>query len=356
MKVTILDRYIGKQVLLSVVFTLLVLVGLRTLFSLLDEAGKMGEGSYQFADALYYVLLLIPGRVYEFFPMAMLIGGLSALGNMSAQNELTVMRAAGVKTIRIVGSALKVTIILMVFVFACGEWVAPVSSQSALQHRAEALSENTIKRSNRGTWARSGDDFLHIQSIVNDTRLQNVSLFRFDDNAKLVSFISANQAEYKAGSWVFQNGIEQTPDDEKLKQSSFDEMVWQGDLQPKHIAVLQVEPESLNLSGLDEYREYLEKNQLDSRRYQLEYWRKLAQPVSLVVMIILASSFIFGPMRSVSMGARLMTGIVVGFGFHIFNNFFGPISLVYHFPPTMGAFIPVFIFGSLAFYLLHRAK
>jgi lipopolysaccharide export system permease protein len=61
-------------------------------------------------------------------------------------------------------------------------------------------------------------------------------------------------------------------------------------------------------------------------------------------------------MRSVSMGARLMTGIVVGFGFHIFNNFFGPMSLIYHLPPMIGAFMPILVFAVLSGYLLKRAS
>jgi lipopolysaccharide export system permease protein len=119
---------------------------------------------------------------------------------------------------------------------------------------------------------------------------------------------------------------------------------------------LTIEPEMLNLSGLYEYQRYLEKNQLDNRLYQLEFWRKLAQPLSLVVMIVLASSFVFGPMRSVSMGARLMTGIVVGFGFHIVNNFFGPMSLIYNLPAVLGATMPIVVFALLSAYLLKRAR
>ncbi len=356
MRLSILDKYIGKQVLQSVLYTLLILIGLRTLFTLLDEAGKMGQGTYQFADALYYSFLLVPARLYEFFPMAVLIGGLSALGVLAGQNELTVMRAAGIRTMTIVGSAVKATILLMILVFAIGEWVSPTASSSAQQGRAASLSGNNLQASGRGVWARSGNDILHIKGVINQSNLKDVTLFRRDEQANITDFIMASNVFFRSDQWVFENAQHYRPDGQQIAQSSGAEFIWQGELQPKHIDVLTVEPESLNLGGLMEYQAYLEKNQLDGRPYELEFWRKLAQPLSLIVMIVLASSFIFGPMRSVSMGARLMTGIVVGFSFHIFNNFFGPISLVYQLPPFLGAIMPIALFAVLSGYLLQRAK
>jgi|JYMV01.1.fsa_nt_gi lipopolysaccharide export system permease protein len=353
---SILDRYIGKQVLLSISLTLLVLIGLRTLFTLLDEAGKVGEGVYQFADAIYYSLLLIPSRIYEFFPMAVLIGGLSALGNMAAQNELTVMRAAGIKTIGIVASTIKATAILMVLVFVIGEWVSPISSVTAQQERAAAISGNQIKTSAKGVWARSGQDILHIKKVISDHALSGVTLFQMDDKAKIKQMVTAQKVTYRQSFWVYHKPTIRVHQNDKVLQQRPEEFVWDGELKPQHVEVLTVEPEMLDLKGLREYQQYLDSNQLDSRHYQLAFWRKLTQPLSLVVMMVLASSFIFGPMRSVSMGARLMSGIVVGFSFHIVNNFFGPISLVYQFPPFLGALMPVVLFAVLSAYLLKRAR
>lgn len=361
---SILDRYLGKQVLLSISLTLLVLIGLRTLFTLLDEAGKVGEGVYQFADALYYSLLLVPSRIYEFFPMAVLIGGLSALGNMAAQNELTVMRAAGIKTFGIVLSTLKAIALLMVLVFAIGEWLSPMTSVKAQQERAAAISGNQIKTSAKGVWARSGQDILHIKKVISDNALSGVTLFQMDEKAKIKQLISAQNVTYQQSSWVFQQPTIRAHQTDKVSQQLSqqvsqrqpEQFVWHGELKPQHVEVLTVEPEMLDLKGLREYQQYLDSNQLDSRHYQLAFWRKLTQPLTLVVMMVLASSFIFGPMRSVSMGARLMSGIVVGFSFHIVNNFFGPISLVYQFPPFLGALMPVVLFAVLSAYLLKRAR
>ena len=44
---------------------------------------------------LLFVLLTLPGHIYELFPVAVLIGTIVALVQMAAHSELTVYRASG---------------------------------------------------------------------------------------------------------------------------------------------------------------------------------------------------------------------------------------------------------------------
>ena len=71
-------------------------------------------------------------------------------------------------------------------------------------------------------------------------------------------------------------------------------------------------------------------------------------------MMLMALSFIFGPLRSVTMGARILSGVIAGFTFYIASEFFGPLSLVYGFPPAVGAIAPSFVALGIALLLLRR--
>jgi lipopolysaccharide export system permease protein len=115
-----------------------------------------------------------------------------------------------------------------------------------------------------------------------------------------------------------------------------------------------VKPEALSIRGLTEYIAYLENSSQNTERYQLARWRKIFQPISVAVMLLMALSFIFGPLRNASMGARIMLGVLTGFGFFITNEVFGPLSLVYNFPPLIGALLPSVIFLIAAGQLLLR--
>lgn len=64
----------------------------------------------------------------------------------------------------------------------------------------------------------------------------------------------------------------------------------------------------------------------DPGRYQLNMWSKIFQPLSVAVMMLMALSFIFGPLRSVPMGVRVVTGISFGFIFYVLDQIFGPLT------------------------------
>ena len=105
---------------------------------------------------------------------------------------------------------------------------------------------------------------------------------------------------------------------------------------------------------LESLKDYLKANNQDPSRYLLAFWRKLIQPVTVGVMLLVALSFIFGPLRSVSMGARIMMGVFTGIIFYISNQVLGSLSLVYQFPPVLGALMPSVIFVAVAIYLMKR--
>jgi lipopolysaccharide export system permease protein len=56
---------------------------------------------------------------------------------------------------------------------------------------------------------------------------------------------------------------------------------------------------------------------------------------------LIAVSFIFGPLRSVSMSFRVLVGVVVGLVFQQAQDFFGYASLVFNVDPLVAIVIPV---------------
>lgn len=85
-------------------------------------------------------------------------------------------------------------------------------------------------------------------------------------------------------------------------------------------------------------------------------WSKIFSPLSVAVMMLMALSFIFGPLRSVPMGIRVVTGISFGFLFYVLDQIFGPLSTVYSMPPVLGALLPSMLFLLISVYMLLKRK
>jgi len=119
-----LDRYIGKQVFLSIMVVMLIVVGLDFLFQMIDGMSELDEG-YTLLIALAYSALNMPAAFYEYLPLGCLVGCLLGLGGLASGSELTVMRAAGVSVWRLVRIVLKPIIVLAVLALFLGEYIAP---------------------------------------------------------------------------------------------------------------------------------------------------------------------------------------------------------------------------------------
>ncbi|WP_100656687.1 LPS export ABC transporter permease LptG [Alteromonas flava] len=350
----ILDWYIARTLLGTVSITLSVLLGLSALIKFVEQLRKIGEGEYDMTIALVYVLLSLPRDLEQFFPMATLLGGLIGMGLLASNSELVVMQAAGQSRWNIISSAMKSCVVMILVVMSVGEFVTPASEAKAKEIRTEAISGGSLFSSDQLVWAKDGDNFVSIGQVVSRDLLRDVSIYWFDGSANLRQLTYAKEAIYQQERWQLLNVNHTYFSEQRIQQESVAALDWSSTLTPDKLGVVAVKPEALSIRGLLDYVTYLNNNAQDPARYELALWRKIMQPVSVSVMLLMALSFIFGPLRSVTMGARVIMGVLTGFAFFITNEVFGPLSLVYQLPPAIGALLPSVVFVAIAALLLRR--
>ncbi|PJG86595.1 LPS export ABC transporter permease LptG [Conservatibacter flavescens] len=352
----VLDRYIGKSILGAIFATLFTLVGLSAIIKFVEQFRSVGKGTYDTMQAVLYTLLTMPKDVETFFPMAALLGALIALGNLASRSELVVMQASGFSRLKIGFAVMKTALPLVILTMIIGEWGIPQTEQFARDMRSKAISGGSMLSVRNGVWAKDGNHFIYIQRITEEASLQNVYIYRFDDQRRLQSVSQANSAQYENGKWTLRqvNESEITPDQIITKNRLNQE--WQTNLTPDKLGIVSLRPTSLSITGLSNYIRFLKETGQDSKKFELTYWRKLFQPISVGVMMMLALSFIFGPLRGVTAGARIVTGICFGFLFYVVNEIFGPLSLVYNVAPIVGALIPSVLFLVITWWLLSRKR
>lgn len=350
----ILDLYIARTLMSTIALSLTVLVGLSALIKIIEQMKNVGRGSYDMTTAGIYVLLSLPREIELFFPMATLIGGLIGMGMLASNSELVVMQSAGQSRWNITVSAMKSAFLMVLFVMAVGEWVAPVSEAKAKEIRTQAISGGSLYSSDRLVWAKDGDNFVSIGEVVSNDRLRDINVYEFDKELNLKQITSARLANYVGSQWQLSDVNYTFIGDQRIRGQQIEEGTWRSTLTPDKLSVVTVKPEALSIQGLTEYVTYLENNSQDPDRYKLALWRKVLQPVSVGVMLLMALSFIFGPLRSVTMGARIIMGVLAGFAFFICNEVFGTMSLVYQIPPAIGAILPSALFAGIAGIMLRR--
>ncbi|MGI2114038.1 LPS export ABC transporter permease LptG [Shewanella frigidimarina] len=350
----ILDLYIARMIVSTSSLCLLILTGLSGIIKWVDQLRLVGRGAYTMLDAGIYVLFLIPRDIEMFFPMAVLLGALIGMGMLASNSELVVMQVSGMSRLQITQSAMKTAIPLMIMVMALGEWGAPIAEKSAKELQATKISGGSLIKSHRGIWAKDGDLFVNIGEVQDVNTLSNISLYEFNEQQELTRVTHANSAVFIDDAWQLSVVENTTVKDDRVIRDHLDTDVWQSSLTPDKLSVVSVKPEALSISGLIDYLDYLKVNQQDPSRYELALWRKVMQPVTVAVMMLVALSFVFGPLRNVTMGARVLLGVVAGFSFYISNEIFGPMSIVYELPAVVGAIAPSMLFTGLALYYIRK--
>ncbi|WP_413736037.1 LPS export ABC transporter permease LptG [Sodalis sp. RH21] len=353
----VLDRYIGKTIFNTIMMTLFMLVSLSGIIKFVDQLRKVGQGDYSAVGAGLYTLLSIPKDIEIFFPMAALLGALMGLGTLASRSELVVMQASGFTRMQIAGAVMKTAIPLVLLTMAIGEWVAPQGEQMARNFRSQALYGGSMLSVQNGLWAKDGNDFIFIERVVSDNQLSGVNIYHFDDQNRLQTLRYAANANFNDGIWhlsqVDESGL---TDNTQITGRQTLSGEWKTNLTPDKLGVVALDPEALSISGLYNYVHYLKQSGQEASRYQLNMWSKIFSPFSVAVMMLMAVSFIFGPLRSVAMGVRMITGISFGFLFYVLDQIFGPLSLVYNMPPLFGALIPSMAFLIISVALLLKRR
>jgi lipopolysaccharide export system permease protein len=124
---------------------------------------------------------------------------------------------------------------------------------------------------------------------------------------------------------------------------------------PRILALENVAPSQLALDDLLDYTRFLRSQGEDVAAFELATWRKLSQPLSVAALVLVAISFVFGPLREGTMGFRIFAGVMVGVLFRLGQDLLGPSSLVFGFPPLYAALLPVLVCIGVGTLLLRRA-
>ena len=337
---TKLDAYVGRTVTAAILLVLLVIVGIDLLTALIDELEDVSD-DYTFLRVAKYVLLTTPSSLYEYLPFAALVGCLAGLGSLAGTSELVVMRAAGISTRRLVWSVIKPALLLTFLGLCIAEFVAPRFQQIAESGRAIALQEEGKVHSEYGMWHREGDSYMHVNAVEAGGILHGIVVYQFGDGRELQKVFYAERAIFSGGDWLLEDGSVSSFSGEGATKETFSRLDWDTELTPELLNILVLDPVDLSISGIWQYANYLREQGVSAAEYELAFWQKILQPLTILALVLVAISFVFGPLRQVTMGFRVFTGVMVGIVFRTMQDMLGPASLVFGFAPLVATLIPI---------------
>ena len=353
----VLTGYIVREILKGSFVALLLLLTLFNLFTFSDELKDLGKGSYGLKEIFYYLALTSPRVFYELVPASALLGSLFVLGAMGNNRELIAMRAAGLSILGIIKSVMVAGAILVVISLLIGEFVAPVTERMAQLIKVSAQDKQVLMNAKYGLWLREGKQFINVRQIVDDGHLADISIYELDDQQHLREALHADEAVFLGDQqWNLKNIKKSNISTQQMLASTLSEQIWKSSIAPNLLKIVVVNPNNLSLYDLNSYIGFLKKNHQKSRAFELAFWGRIVNPLVTFIMLLLSAPFVIGVKRGVSVGARMMIGVVIGMGFNIIDKIIGHLGLIYDLNPLLIAFIPSLTVLALALFAVKRIQ
>ena len=342
---------------LAVLFALVLI--LMTL-DLLGESGQIlavpGNGD---SELWRYVGLRIPLLISRFLPFSVLLGTLIAFVGLNQHSEVVAMKAAGVSAHQMLAPLVVTSLVMAAALFAFNETVAVKASRVVT-----AWSDNDYKPippesgvlSN--VWLLSGEDLIRAGRVAGSGRSFHADDVAIYDRTGgiLERVIHADSAvpRFASGDWLLDN------------VKIYDATMNLVRTQPRLTALAGVTPQQLTLAKVDPTQ--LDYWTLEQRIAELEaagppadearagLAHKISQPLSIVLMPLLAAVAAFGLARSGQVLLRATLGMALGFAYFVADNFSLAMGNAGAYPPLIAAWAPFLLFLLIGETVLVRTE
>jgi len=339
------ERYLARQIYASTTLVLTAFLALFAFFDLVHELQDIGHGDYQLPQAIAYVALTLPGRVYELMPIGVLIGSLYVLTLLARHSEITVLRASGLSTGALLAALMRIGALFVLVTFLVGEFAAPPAERAAQQLRLRAMGSVVAQDFRSGLWVKDELAFVNVREVLPDTTLRGIRIYQFGPDYHLRSISEAESADYQpTKGWLLHKVAQTRLDGERADVSNEETLDWHSAITPEILTVLMIVPERMSLVTLYQYTRHLADNQQRTQQYEIALWKKLIYPAAALVMLALALPFAYAHDRTGNVSLKVFAGVMLGVTFHMLNGLFSSLGIINSWPPLFAAITPSVLF------------
>ena len=351
------ERYITKTLLSFTIVVLVIWLGVYSFFNFFSEMNSIGQVNYTMLEALRYIALQIPEVAYKHASPVILLGCVLGMGHLATTNQLLVLRISGMSIFKLTIFTIKTALIFVIAVIAIGEIFAPIASEEADRGRSKALDIEIASQSQEGFWIRDGNNFINVKKNIDGKLFRGVTVIEVNSSNKISTVVRSEEAKFdgksidmKKNAEIFSINAFDEIDKNSLKEpNSYNKTVsFDQDL----IDSLKKEPEELTTWNIIKQIQFLSDNKLRSGIFEVELYKRLIKPITLVAMILLAMLFIFGSTRDATLGRKIFFGITLGLSFELLSRIGGAMALSFNFNPVLSAVLPTIVVMVIAIILL----
>lgn len=356
------DRYIGKQLIRTTLFAVLILSGVFLLGNIFKEARPLFVGKHPSPYLiLEFIISVLPFSLMFTIPFSFLAAVMLVFGRLSADNEIVGMRMAGRSLPRIAAPVFLIAALLSAFCLWLNVKVAPEAKSNVTDLLITAVQQDPNKFLDPGVVqtqlddkriyvrAREGDNLygVHIHDIGDESTQFGEKLYTYAEKANLAIDLEAGNLQLKLEDatieMVNKNG-QRTP----ISVSAVNPVVFDFDTEKKK----RIKASYMTNS---EISTYLKENPLLDREkasdFRNEITHRQSYSLACLAFALIGVPLGIGSRRKES-SSGFMLSLAIGLGYFLFHIFAKKsdtdasdlATTLYWLPNILAVFIGVFLF------------
>ncbi|MDX8383772.1 MAG: LptF/LptG family permease, partial [Ghiorsea sp.] len=316
---SVLFRWMFFSCLMRIAAITVAVIAIFLIAESIDKSRYLADGLTT-ALLAEYLLLKIPFIIADFMPVIVLIGAGLYMAETSHHHELAALRAAGIAMPTLLTPLLAAAACAAFFTFALGQWVEPVTNQR-LSYINDVHIHQEQPKQHGIQWLRNETSFLRLTPLTN--HYFSFMMLNTSPDGVWLQRIDASKAIYQQGTWHLEQAyISQPNANQGLNVKQHPTYTLNSQLSPDTIAT--PDPRDMQWQELRQFAADLATAGLESEKYTYQLHRKIASPLACLFMVMLAYSLCSNMGSRIAANSKgLITAIVVGIGFYIFNTAIG---------------------------------
>jgi len=302
-----------------------------------------------------YFLNKFPSIVFQVAPASILLSSIITLGLMSRHNEILAMKSGGISLRRITFPILGVVIILYFILLGMNEFIVPSANQNVrmlrdlIIHKKKpmaAFKQNQI-------WIHSHQVIYNIQLYHPEKDfLEGVTLYRFDQNFRIIERVDARSAHWQDGRWIFSNvSVTHFSADGFPVRKKYPELTLALPETPNDFRIAEKNPDEMNYRELREYVHKIEHDGYNSTKYRCAMHAIFSYPFIGVIMAFLGIPIALRKERGAGVALGVGFSILISFAYLVAFSFSLELGKAGTLPPFLSAWLGNFIFALVGVYL-----
>lgn len=357
---TILDKYLAREILKCFVIVLAVVLGLYVIVEFFNRADNFMEAGLSVARLIRFLQLKLPQIIVQITPIGILLAVLVAFGLMNKRNEIIALKSGGVSVYFLLRAVLAIAVLFGIILFFLSETVVPITISKANRiWLSEVKKKAAVSARQKNIWIKGNRAIYFIKYFNHrDQSISGVTLNYFNEEFKLSRRVDASRAIYRNNQWEFFDVMEQefNASSKTYDVRFYPQRAEAVDFLPEDLQRVFKKSEEMNIVELFSYIREVEQEGYDATAFRVDLHARFAFPVLAIIVCIIGTGIGVKRKGREGLSINIAFGAAVVFLYWVFHSFCLSLGYGGMLPPFVAAWISNIIFSCYAVINLINAE